>query len=193
MDLRSFVSAILVGALLLWVIYRRFRRTFGRQVLSPGRMMFRIGLLSFIGVLALIQVRGGPWQLWGVEALGLLAGVALAVWGSSRTRFERHDGTLYYVPHTFSGVLVTVLFLSRLVYRMLTTYQMERGAGATAAPPDMSFATAVHNPFTMGLLFVLVGYYACFYSRVLLKSRTERMGIADVAGAPAGGETSKSG
>src|SRR5579859_6074505 len=109
MDLSSLISAIAVGALLLWVIYRRFKRTFGRQRLSPARMMYRIGLLSLIAVLSLIQTRGASWQLLGAETAGLIVGLALAVWGSSKTRFERHDGALYYVPHTFSGVVVSVL------------------------------------------------------------------------------------
>ena len=193
MDLRSFISATLVGALLLWVIYRRFKRTFGRQRLSPGRMIFRIGLLCLVGVLSLVQVRGGTWQLFGTEALGLAAGLALAVWASSQTRFERHEGALYYVPHTLSGVVVSALFLSRLVYRLLMQYQTATHAGGAAAAPNMSFATAIHNPFTMGLFFVLVGYYAGFYSLVLLKSRAESVGIAEIAGAPASGGTSNSG
>lgn len=190
MNLSSLISATLVGALLVWVLYRRFKRTFGRQLLSPLRMMFRIGLLSLVGVLSLMQALRGPWQLLGTEALGLIAGMALAIWSASKTRFERHDGRLYYVPHTFSGVVVTVLLLSRFLYRMLRSYQARSQMGAAAAP--MSIATAVHNPFTMGLLFVLVGYYTCFYSLVLLKSREQSERIADIAGAPSG-ETSKSG
>jgi hypothetical protein len=193
MDSSSLISAVLVGALLLWVIYRRFRRSFGRQILSPARMMFRIGLLTLFAVLSVMRAPGGSWQLIGAEALGLAAGLALAVWASSQTRFERDQGRLYYVPHTFSGVVVSVLFLSRLVYRLLYVYGATRHMGGSAAAPDMSFATAARSPLTMGLFFVLVGYYACFYSLVLLRSRTERLGIADVAGAPASGGTSKSG
>jgi hypothetical protein len=157
-------------------------------------MMFRIGLLAFVAVLSVTRVPGGTtWQLLGADALGLIAGLGLAVWAASRTRFERDGGRLYYVPHTFSGVVVSVLFLSRLIYRLLSVYGVAERMGGTAAAPDVSFATAARSPLTMGLFFVLVGYYACFYSLVLLRARAEKMGITDVAGAPASGGTSKSG
>jgi hypothetical protein len=42
---------ILVTALILWAVYRRMRRSFGRQAVNPLRMWFRVGLLTLIGAL----------------------------------------------------------------------------------------------------------------------------------------------
>ena len=115
---------------------------------------------------------------------GLLAGVALAVWGASRTRYLRDQGQLYYVPHTYTGLAVSLLFLGRLVYRFVQVYSLQSAAqggaaatvaagAATAGPSNPGFAAAsmVSTPLTLGLFYVLVGYYVCYYSVVLWKSK----------------------
>src|SRR5882724_6744006 len=92
------IKGLLVAALLIFAVYRRLRRSFGRQRLRPVRMQVRMGLMLVIGGLLASTARlGAPY----VEAIaaGLLAGIALAIWGASQTRFEREGAELYYVPH----------------------------------------------------------------------------------------------
>jgi len=70
-------------------------------------------------------------------------------------------GRLHYVPHTYAGIAVSLLFLGRLAFRL-----------ADSAHPSPVFGPAmVKSPLTVGILFVLVGYYVCFYSWVLWKSK----------------------
>jgi hypothetical protein len=165
-DHSSQFTGALVAALVIFAVYRRFRRNFGRQALRAGRLQFRIGLLALVGILmASVALEGLPF-LAGV-ALGLVAGVGLALWGASQTRFEREGTTLYYVPHTYTGVLVSLLFLGRLAYRLMQPYPVPHGA-AGGGP---LLAGYVRSPLTTGLLFVLVGYYVCYYSLVLWRSR----------------------
>jgi hypothetical protein len=177
----SQIMPFLFAALVVWSIYRRLRRSFGKQRLRPVQMGVRIGLFLLIGGLLLPSVIHSSVYLASLESLlgGSLAGVALAVWGASRTRYLREQGQLYYVPHTYTGVAVSLLFLGRLVYRFVQVYSLQSAAqgGAAAATaagsPSLGFAAAsmVSTPLTLGLFYVLVGYYVCYYSVVLWKSK----------------------
>jgi hypothetical protein len=94
---------------------------------------------------------------------GVAAGVALALWGAARTRFVRTADRLYYVPHTYTGIAVALLFVGRLAYRLLQV-----SGGTDQSNPA---AALVRSPLTVGLYFALMGYYACYYSVVLWKSK----------------------
>ena len=177
----SQIVPFLFAALVVWSIYRRLRRSFGKQRLRPVQMGIRIGLFLLIGGLLLPSVIHSSVYLASLESLlgGLLAGVALAVWGASRTRYLREQGQLFYVPHTYTGLAVSLLFLGRLVYRFVQVYSLQSAAqgGAAAATaagsPNPGFAAAsmVSTPLTLGLFYVLVGYYVCYFSVVLWKSK----------------------
>ena len=156
------LGPILVAALVVFVAYRRLRRTFGRQVLSPKRMTVRIVLLAVVGC-AVLPYAFKSTAFLGAMVAGIAAGAALGYWGADHTRFENFRGVLNYVPHTYTGIAVSLLFLGRLAYRLVELY----GHGQTP-PPDGS---PIRSPFTLGVLFVLVGYYVCYYGLVLWKSK----------------------
>ena len=99
-------------------LYRRFRRTFGRQLLRPKRMIVRIAIFLLLAA-ALLTRRSRDFAL--AELGGALIGAALAFWGASRTRFATEDARRYYVPHTQTGIAVSLLFVARLVYRLAQT------------------------------------------------------------------------
>jgi hypothetical protein len=161
----------LIAALVIWSIYRRLRRSFGKQRLRPVQMGIRIGLFLLIGILLLPSVIHSSVYLTSLESLlaGLLAGVALAVWGASRTRYLREQGQLFYVPHTYTGLAVSLLFVGRLVYRFVQIYSLQSAAHGDAAA--VTPASMVSTPLTLGLFYVLMGYYVCYYSVVLWKSK----------------------
>ena len=168
----SQIGPFLAAILVLFVIYRRFRRSFGQQPVRPVRMQVRIVLLLVIGCLLLPAALRTAAFMSAVLA-GIAAGVALAMWGAARTRFLRASGQLYYVPHTYTGIAVSFLFLGRLVYRLIqvsgTVHATHPAAADSAA---QRFAPAVlQSPLTLGLYFVLMGYYVCYYSMVLWKSK----------------------
>lgn len=169
----SQIGPFLIAVLVVFAIYRRFRRSFGQQPLRPVRMQVRIVVLLVIGCLLLPAAFRSAAFMSAVVA-GIAAGVALAMWGAARTRFLRVSGQLYYVPHTYTGIAVSLLFLGRLVYRLI---QVSGNMHAIhAAAPDsanQAFAPAsmLQSPLTLGLYFVLMGYYVCYYSMVLWKSK----------------------
>jgi hypothetical protein len=169
----SKIGALALAMLLLFLIYRRFRRNFGQQPLRPARMRVRLGLLLVVGCLLLPSALRSTAFLYAMLG-GLAAGVALAIWGAERTRFLRVSNQLYYVPHNYTGIAVSFLFLGRLIYRLIQVYGDMHAAhppGADLANQTSAPASMLQSPLTFGLFFVLMGYYVCYYSIVLWKSK----------------------
>jgi hypothetical protein len=168
----SQIVPFLLAALVVWSIYRRLRRSFGKQRVLPVRMGIRIGLFLLIGSLWLVSFVHSTAYLTAL-AIGTVIGVALALWGASQTRFLREAGELLYVPHTYTGLAVSLLFVGRLVYRFAQLYSLRTAAHSNASDAASGFSAAsmVSSPSTFGLFYVLVGYYVCYYSVVLWKSK----------------------
>jgi hypothetical protein len=169
----SQIVAFSIAIVVVFLIYRRLRRSFGRQPLRPVRMLVRIILLLIVGCLLLPAAFHSTAFMSGV-LVGTVAGVSLAMWGVARTRFLRVSKQLYYVPHTYTGIAVSLLFLGRLVYRLIQVYgntHTPHPASADAANQAFAPASMLQSPLTLGLFFVLMGYYVCYYSMVLWKSK----------------------
>src|ERR1700722_6674040 len=82
----SKIGPFLMAALVVFAVYRRLRRTFGRQVLSPSRMIVRIVLLAVVGCTLLpLALRSG--QFLAAEIIGIAAGLGLGLWAAKRIRF----------------------------------------------------------------------------------------------------------
>jgi hypothetical protein len=180
------IAPFLFAALVVFAVYRRLRRTFGRQPLRPGRMTLRIVILAIIAAsflpLALRSV-----QFMSAELVGAALGIALGLWGAQRTRFQMYSERLHYLPHTYTGIAVSLLFLGRLVFRFVQLYSGAPALrGAYDANPAQGFApaTMMRSPLTVALFFVLVGYYVCYYGLVLWKSKhlkTEDIEVSSTA------------
>ena len=176
----SQIGPFLVAALVVFAIYRRFRRNFGRQPLRPARMTVRIVLLSLL-ICLLLPAALRSSQYVAAELAGAALGIGLGVWGARRTRFLMRGGQLNYVPHTYTGIAVSLLFLGRLAFRLVQVYGSAHGAqaanaamaSAQAGDPSQAFAPAsmVRSPLTVGIFFVLAGYYLYYYGWVLWKSK----------------------
>jgi hypothetical protein len=191
----SQIFPFLFAALIVFAVYRRLRRSFGRQLLRPGRMVLRIVLITLVGSALLPMALLSAQYLWA-EIAGAALGIGLGLWGAERTRFVRYGGQLHYVPHTYTGIAVSLLFLGRLAFRAVQVYagvqapHAAGGAYVTDAPdPSSAFAptSMVRSPLTVGIFFVLAGYYLWYYGWVLWKSRhlkAEDIEAASPAAAP---------
>ena len=174
------IFPFLFAALIVFAVYRRLRRSFGRQLLRPGRMVLRIVLITLVGSALLPMALLSAQYLWA-EIAGAALGIGLGLWGAERTRFVTHGGQLHYVPHTYTGIAVSLLFLGRLAFRAVQAYagvQTPHAAAggayvADAPDPSLAFAPAsmVRSPLTVGIFFVLAGYYLWYYGSVLWKSK----------------------
>ena len=169
------IVPILIAAPVVWGMVRRVRRTFGRQPVQPRRMAFRMGILALAGglVVAASATHGADM----LEALiaGLAGGAALAYVGLRHTRFEATPEGRFYTPHTYLGLAVTLLFLGRLVYRLL--YLANGAQGAFGPDPNAAVAYQ-RSPLTLGIFALLVGYYLLYYAGVLLKTRASELPAA---------------
>jgi hypothetical protein len=169
----SQIGPLLLAALVMFGVYRRLRRSFGQQLLRPLRMKVRIATLLIIGALLVLSTLHSAQFIAAVLG-GATAGILLALWGASRTRYLWIENQQYYVPHTYTGIAVTALFVGRLAYRLIQMYgamHAAKIAGDQAAQQVFTPNTTFRSPLTLGLFFVLVGYYVCYYSLVLQKAK----------------------
>jgi hypothetical protein len=167
----SQIGTYLLAALIVFAVYRRLRRSFGRQKLRPGWIALRVALLAVLGILlAPMALRSAAFAAASVS--GLAAGVLLAWWGASRTSFARVGTQSFYVPHTYTGIAVSLLFIGRVAFRVLQANGMTQAAQAfPAAGPGLGAAAYVSSPLTLGLFYVLLGYYLCYLGWILWKSK----------------------
>jgi hypothetical protein len=185
----SQIGPYLFAALVVFAVYRRFRRSFGRQRLQAGRMTARMTLLAVVVcVLLPISLRSAQYLM--AELAGAALGIGLGVWGAQRTRFLMAGGRMHYVPHTYTGIAVSLLFLGRLAFRAVQIYTGGQAAhldNAPAADPSRALAAAsmVRSPLTVGIIFLLAAYYLWYYAWVLWKSK--HLEPADIETAPAAG------
>ncbi|MCX5792846.1 MAG: hypothetical protein NTY45_11635 [Elusimicrobia bacterium] len=164
------IGTAVSSGVVLFFIYRRFRHTFGRQLLRRGRLKLRLGLFAAAGAVLLAHALfSAAGALAGAAGLGIGAG--LAVWAARHTRFQEEDGKLYYVPHTYTGMVVSALFLGRILYRFAARFSAgQSGLAGVAAGGFGSFSSASQNPATLSIFFVLAGYYAGYYYYLLRES-----------------------
>jgi hypothetical protein len=166
-QLASWLPMIVLSPLIAFGLYRRFKTSFGRQRLVRPRMLLRMGLLTFACALLLAAPARGTGELIAAAA-GLAVGVAAAAVGLRWTKYESSSEGVFYVPNGWIGVAVTALFLGRLAARLL-----EMPARVADAQRGGSPAAAMQSsPLTLGLFFLLAGYYVSYYAGVLTKART---------------------
>lgn len=160
------ITPYLIAALVVWGVYRRLRRSFGRQRVRERLMWIRIGILTAIAVVAGAHAIITAHDVSALAALvaGIAGGAALGYVGLQHTKFEVQPDGRFYTPHTYIGVAVSALFLGRLLYRFLTVYD--------GALPNQGFAASYQaNPTTLAVFGALVGYYVFYYLGVLQRTR----------------------
>lgn len=161
------VTPYLIVAIVVWALYRRMRRSFGRQRVRDGRMWLRIGILTVAALLIAGEVaRDVP--VLGALLAGIACGAGLAYIGLKYTKFEVTAEGRFYTPHAYIGLVVAALFVGRLLYRFLEVYN---GALPAVNAGQSLAATYQHSPFTLAVFGALVGYYVPYYLAILRRVR----------------------
>ncbi len=163
------VTPYLIAALVVWGVYRRMRRSFGRQRVRDGYMWLRIGVLALVAVFIGAQV-AHDIDVLGILVAGVACGAVLGYFGLRHTKFEVSSEGRFYTPHTYIGLAVTAVFLARVLYRFLGLYN---GLVPGPAPGEDLAAIYRHNPFTLAVIGALVGYYVLYYAGVLQRTRPQ--------------------
>ena len=158
---------VLTSALVVWAVYRRLRRNFGRQPVQTKRLVARAALLVVIGGVLLATSLKDP-RLGAAIIAGAALGVVLGYYGLRHTQFEITAEGRFYTPHTYVGIAVTALFVGRFAFRFLKGYGDAHAAMQANANP---LAAYQRSPLTLALFGLLVGYYAYFNIGVVRRSR----------------------
>lgn len=161
------IAPIVITALIVWRIYMRARRSFGRQRIRTRPMTMRIVVLSLAG--AFVLVAAGPdVRTLAALLLGGACGAVLASIALRHTRFELTAEGRFYTPHRYIGLAVTALFLGRIAYDFLVLYHgmpnIAPGRGQYPAPGH-------YTPLTLAVSGAFIAYYLAYYIGVLRKSR----------------------
>ncbi|HWA27118.1 MAG TPA: hypothetical protein VG734_15790 [Lacunisphaera sp.] len=154
---------VLIVPFIAWRVYRRVRRSVGRQPFRPVGLAVRI--VVFGAILAAVAWAGSshPETLASLGG-GLLLGSGLAIYGLTLTKFESAPDGRFYTPNTALGVSISVLFVGRIVYRMLVLTD-------ASALPTRAFPAPFQSPLTLFLFGLTAGYYIAYYAGVLIRSR----------------------
>ena len=170
----SWLPTVIFVPLVGFALYRRVRRTFGRQPITPKRMVARIILLSVISLVFLAWMPTA--NAFAAAAVGTALGGILAVYALKHTRYDVTAAGKGYTSSPWFGLVVTALFLGRLAARMFSIYEARALDPATAPSPGFQ-----RSPLTLGIFFLMATYYVGYYAGVLRKAR----GL-DVAATPPG-------
>ncbi len=160
-----------VMALMLFLAYRRIRRAIGRQPFQPTRMKVRMAILT-LASLALVAVPRGQVMVLAGVAVGVIVGVALAVYALKHTQFEFTETGTFYTGHPYIGLGIALLFVGRVVYRFVVMSTMAPAEGPRGMSP---LAGMVGNPITTGVFFVVAGYYLTYYAGLLRRGTPPAM------------------
>lgn len=157
-------NTLILGALIVFVLYRRVRSHVGQQPFRAGRAIFRVIFLSVVAVI-LLTPHVGDVPSDEAAAVGALLGMGLGLYALRHTEFEVTPAGSFYTPNLYIGLGVTALVLLRIGYRI-----SQLQAAGEAAGGAQTFG-AMQSPLTLGLFFLLAGYYAAYYLGLLRKDR----------------------
>ncbi len=157
------IVPIVIAPLIVWRLYYRMRRNFGRQPIRPKRMWTRVGFLMLVSLLVASQGFIDPRLLEGL-ALGLVGGGVLGIVALRLTRFEIDGSNDCYFPNLWIGLALTALLIGRLLYRFMVLWpEMSHAAGG--------IGNSQRSPLTLAILGLLLGYYIAYYAGLLLHHR----------------------
>jgi hypothetical protein len=158
------VMPILFGGLMAWGIYRRIRRSIGRQPLRPRRIIVSIVILSVISIVIFSLSLLLPKLMLGLGG-GLLLGALLGFVGLRLTKFETTEAGHFYTPNTHIGIVLSMLFVGRMAYRF---WVMRDATAASNSPPPFQ------SPLTLFIFGLTAGYYLLYYVGLFIHTRDRK-------------------
>lgn len=118
----STLTLLTLSPLIVWRIYARLRKMFGRQRLSRYRAPITLAVYSLLSLWVAHAALANPGRVgWLIGSL--LAGAALSLLGIRHTQFEARRGEgLFYTPNAHLGFALSALFLARIAWRVAEVY-----------------------------------------------------------------------
>lgn len=150
----STITLLILMPLLVWRAYSRFKRMVGRQRLSKVRPWITLTIFPVLVALICLANLSHPERLW-LFAVGLAAGGGLGIFGLRKTKFERTQIGPCYTPNAHLGIALSLLFVARIVYRIVEVYVLDPEA-------VHGFGDFARSPLTLGIFGLLAGYYIAY-------------------------------
>lgn len=155
------------AVLILFLVYRRIRKTVGYQPFKPRRLQVRIGVFSVLALMLLLLGFLHP-IVWVGDAAGVAAGLVLARFAIRHNEFDSRENGLYYRTNTAIQAIVVALLLGRLAYRFAFAGPTAAQTAATTAGEQIQMQRIYgSDPWTSGIFFVLVTFYIVYFTYVL--------------------------
>ncbi len=160
MPTSSLVVAALVP-LIIWRMYRRIGRLIGRQKSVAWRHWGACILFPVLLLLLAMGARSDIWSMGGL-LLGVVVGIALAIFGLRLTRFEATPDGLFYTPNAHIGIALSTVLVCRIGYRVYQAMELQ----LDHVQAMQGFG---RSPLTLVILGTMAGYYALYAAGLLRK------------------------
>ncbi len=157
----STIALLVLAPLLVWRIYSRVKGMLTRQRSIMQRHYIGVGVFS-----ALVLVAGSelvsylPSLAWLV--VGVVGGIAYAVFGLKKTRFETVQEGYFFTPPKRLGLFVAMQFVAAMMY---VGFEIFANQGTGLPTPKVT-----DYVFTMPSMGLMAGYFGT-YSAGLLRWR----------------------
>jgi len=150
----STMTLVVLLPLLVWRVHSRFRRMVGRQRLSRIRPWVTLVIFPLLIGLLCFAAHAHVERLWWLAG-GVSIGSLLGVYGLRKTRFEPTKKGLFYTPNAHLGIALSLLFVGRIIYRLVEVY---------AVTPDMPHGMDdfARSSLTLAVFGLLAGYYIAY-------------------------------
>ncbi|WP_432381296.1 hypothetical protein [Duganella sp. P38] len=153
---------LLLVPLAVWRIYSRLKVVLGRTRSELWRHYATLAVMVVMLLAVAIQNLGN-WVALAALLAGAVVGGLLGRLSMKKSRLENRADGFFYTQDRKLGLLVIMLFISRLIYRLFEAYlHMHNGL---ALDPDF-----LGQPITAWLFGLLGGFYGV-YATLLVKWR----------------------
>jgi hypothetical protein len=161
----SWVAPAVLVAVVLFIFYRRYKRTFGPQRIRPVGIVVRGALLFLLAWIACFAAWTTSLRSVVGIVLGGLVGAGLAAYSLKTTTYTATPEGKFYETTPYVGVTITAIVFARMAWRFAVT-----GGGLFTRTPT-GFHSDGSSAVTMAFLFVLFVYYWIFFGGVLWSTR----------------------
>ncbi|QGQ95525.1 hypothetical protein EHS13_11865 [Paenibacillus psychroresistens] len=154
--------------IIAFVLYRRVKRSIGFQRFSSKRLKFRIVIFSIIGVILLAVSIIHPILILA-DVVGITAGAVLSYYAIRHFIYEWRDELLYTRTHIYIESTVLILFLGRVLYRVLAVFMISKNL--VVVQGDNQMAQYTRDPYTVGIFCVILTYYIIYNYFLIRKGK----------------------
>jgi hypothetical protein len=165
----SIIQVALPFILIAFVLYRRVKKSIGFQRFSPKGMRVRSVIFGVLGLILLAVGFIHP-ILFLADAVGIAAGGVLGYYAIRHFVYEWRAEFLYTRTHIFIESTVLILFLGRVLYRVLAVVMLTKQSGAATDANQMTQYT--RDPATAAIFFIIIAYYLIYYSYLIRKGKS---------------------